>query len=240
MRPTPMRKTRTFAAVTAALLSLAFMPAPASASSEPVAIPAPRIDAAASDGLQTAVFAGGCFWGVQVVYQHTSGVVNAVSGYAGGAKETAHYKRTNDGDTGHAEAVEITFDPKKISYGKLLQIFFSVVHDPTQLNRQGPDVGTQYRSTIFAQTDEQKKVAEAYIAQLDAAKVFHGTIATTIESGKPFYIGEDYHQDYATRNPYQPYILINDRPKIGHMAKYFPADFREKPVLVKDAKAVAN
>lgn len=240
MRPTPMRKTRTFAAVTAALLSLAFLPAPAAASSEPVAIPAPRIDAAASDGLQTAVFAGGCFWGVQVVYQHTSGVVNAVSGYAGGAKETAHYTRTNDGDTGHAEAVEIKFDPKKISYGKLLQIFFSVVHDPTQLNRQGPDAGTQYRSTIFAQTDEQKKVAEAYIAQLDAAKVFHGKIATTIESGKPFYIGEDYHQDYATRNPYQPYILINDRPKIGHMAKYFPADFREKPVLVKDAKAVAN
>jgi hypothetical protein len=138
MRPTPMRKTLTLAAVTAALLSLALLPAPAAASSEPVAIPAPRIDAAASDGLQTAVFAGGCFWGVQVVYQHTSGVVNAVSGYAGGAKETAQYTRTNDGDTGHAEAVEIKFDPKKISYGKLLQIFFSVVHDPTQLNRQGP------------------------------------------------------------------------------------------------------
>jgi peptide-methionine (S)-S-oxide reductase len=169
-----------------------------------------------------------------------AGVVNAVSGYAGGAKETATYKRTNYGDTGHAEAVEIKYDPKKISYGKLLQIYFSVVHDPTQLNRQGPDAGTQYRSTVFAQNDEQKKVAEAYIAQLNAAKVFKAKIATTIESGKPFYVGEDYHQDYATLNPMQPYILINDKPKIGHMAKYFPDLYRAKPVLVKDAKAASN
>ena len=210
------------------------------ASSEPVTIPAPALDAAAADGIQTAVLAGGCFWGVQAVYQHTNGVVNAVSGYAGGAKETASYKRTNYGDTGHAEAVEIKYDPKKISYGKLLQIYFSVVHDPTQLNRQGPDVGTQYRSTIFAQNDEQKKVAEAYIAQLNAAKVFKAKIATTIETGKPFYIGEDYHQDYATLNPLQPYIMINDKPKIGHMAKYFPDYYRAKPVLVKDAKAASN
>lgn len=214
--------------------------APALASSEPVVIPAPAQDVAAADGIQTAVLAGGCFWGVQAVYQHTIGVVNAVSGYAGGAKETATYKRTNYGDTGHAEAVEIKYDPKKISYGKLLQIYFSVVHDPTQLNRQGPDVGTQYRSTIFAQSDEQKKIAEAYIAQLNAAKAFRAKIATTIETGKPFYTAEDYHQDYATLNPLQPYILINDKPKIGHMAKYFPDNFRAKPVLVKDASAASN
>jgi peptide-methionine (S)-S-oxide reductase len=214
--------------------------APALASSEPVAIPAPALDVTEADGIKTAVFAGGCFWGVQVVYQHTNGVVNAVSGYAGGAKETAEYRRTNDGDTGHAEAVEIKYDPKKISYGKLLQIYFSVAHDPTQLNRQGPDHGTQYRSTIFAQNDEQKKVAEAYIAQLNAAKVFKTKIATTIETGKPFYLGEDYHQDYATLHPMQPYIVINDRPKIGHLAKYFPDYYRAKPVLVKDAKAASN
>jgi len=211
--------------------------APVMASSEPIAIPAPAVDVTAADGIQTAVLAGGCFWGVQAVYQHTTGVVNAVSGYAGGAKETAEYRRTNYGDTGHAEAVEIKYDPKKISYGKLLQIYFSVVHDPTQLNRQGPDSGTQYRSTIFAQNDEQKKVAEAYIAQLNAAKVFKAKIATTIETGKPFYIGEDYHQDYATLNPMQPYILFNDKPKIANMAKFFPASYRHKPVLVKDAKA---
>ncbi len=210
------------------------------ASSEPITIPAPAVDMTEADGIKTAVLAGGCFWGVQAVYQHTTGVVNAVSGYAGGAKETATYKRTNYGDTGHAEAVEIKYDPKKISYGKLLQIYFSVVHDPTQLNRQGPDAGTQYRSTVFAQNDEQKKVAEAYIAQLNAAKVFKAKIATTIESGKPFYVGEDYHQDYATLNPMQPYILINDKPKIGHMAKYFPDLYRAKPVLVKDAKAASN
>lgn len=213
---------------------------PAFASSQPVEIPAPAADMTEADGIKTAVFAGGCFWGVQVVYQHTAGVVNAVSGYAGGAKETATYRRTNDGDTGHAEAVEIKYDPKKVSYGKLLQIYFSVVHDPTQLNRQGPDVGTQYRSTIFAQNDEQKKVAEAYIAQLNGAKVFKAKIATTIETGKPFYVAEDYHQDYATLNPLQPYILINDRPKIGHMAKYFPEYYRDKPVLVKDAKTASN
>jgi peptide-methionine (S)-S-oxide reductase len=210
------------------------------ASSEPVTIPAPAVDASEGDGVKTAVLAGGCFWGVQAVFQHTNGVVNAVSGYAGGAKTTARYELTHDGKSGHAEAVEIKYDPKKITYGKLLQIYFSVVHDPTQLNRQGPDVGSQYRSTIFPQTDEQKKVAEAYIAQLDAAKVFKAKIATTIEMGKPFYIGEAYHQDYATLNPMQPYIVMNDKPKIGHMAKYFPDLYRAKPMLVKDAKAMSN
>lgn len=233
MRPT--LKSGLFAA--AALVALAVASPAVFASSEPVAIPAPAQDVPAASGTQTAVFAGGCFWGVQAVFQHTDGVVNAISGYAGGAKETANYNRTTAGDTGHAESVEVKYDPKKISYGKLMQIYFSVIHDPTQLNRQGPDVGTQYRSTIFAQNDEQKKVAEAYIAQLNAAKAFKKPIVTTIETGKPFYIAEDYHQDYATLNPYQPYIMINDRPKIGNMAKYFPANYREKPVLVKDAKA---
>jgi peptide-methionine (S)-S-oxide reductase len=225
----------------ATALSLATLAAaPALASSDPVTIPAPALDATEADGIKTAVLAGGCFWGVQAVFQHTNGVVNAVSGYAGGAKATAKYELTHDGKSGHAEAVEIKYDPKKITYGKLLQIYFSVVHDPTQLNRQGPDVGSQYRSTVFAQSDEQKKVAEAYIAQLNDAKVFRSKIATTIEMGKPFYIGEDYHQDYATLNPMQPYILINDKPKVGHMAKYFPDYYRAKPVLVKDAKAASN
>ncbi|RYE50802.1 MAG: peptide-methionine (S)-S-oxide reductase [Hyphomicrobiales bacterium] len=228
-----MRITRL--ALAAALLALPM--AAALASSEPVVIPAPAADLSAGDGLQTAVFAGGCFWGVQGVFQHTKGVSGAVSGYAGGAKDTANYKRTNYGDTGHAESVEVRYDPKVVSYGKLLQIYFSVIHDPTQLNRQGPDSGTQYRSTVFAQNAEQKKVAEAYIAQLNSAKVFKGKIATTIETGKPFYIAEDYHQDYATLNPTQPYIVINDKPKIANMAKYFPDLYRDKPVLVKDAKA---
>jgi peptide-methionine (S)-S-oxide reductase len=145
--------------------------APSRAAEEPVIIPAPAVDATGADGIQTAVLAGGCFWGVQGVFQHTAGVINAVSGYSGGTKETADYDRVSSGRTGHAEAVEIKYDPKKISYGKILQIFFSVVHDPTQLNRQGPDSGTQYRSAIFTANDEQKKVAEAYIAQLNAAKV---------------------------------------------------------------------
>ena len=214
--------------------------APSFASEEAVVIPAPAMDVPAASGMQTAVIAGGCFWGVQGVYQHTKGVVSAVSGYSGGAKSTANYNAIGSGTTGHAEAVEVKYDPSKISYGKILQIYFSVVHDPTQLNRQGPDSGTQYRSEIFATTPEQKKVAEAYIAQLNAANVFKAKIATTIEMGKPFYIGEAYHQDYATLNPFQPYILINDKPKIGHMAKYFPDYYREKPVLVKDAKAASN
>lgn len=232
-----MRARITRLALASALLTLPLIAAPALASSEPVVIPAPTADLPASDGLQTAVFAGGCFWGVQGVFQHTRGVTSAVSGYAGGAKETATYKRTNDGDTGHAESVEVKYDPKVVSYGKLLQVYFSVIHDPTQLNRQGPDTGTQYRSTVFAQNAEQKKVAEAYIAQLNGAKVFKQRIATTIETGKPFYIAEDYHQDYATLHPYQPYIVINDKPKIANLAKYFPDLYRDKPVLVKDAKA---
>ncbi len=202
------------------------------ASSEPVVIPAPTVDAAPADGLQKAVIAGGCFWGVQAVYQHTDGVISAVSGYAGGTKESANYDLVSAGRTKHAEAVEITFDPKKISYGKILQIFYSVVHDPTTLNRQGPDRGEHYRSGLFFANDEQKKVAEAYIAQLDAAKVFPAKIVTKLEKLDGFYKAEEYHQDYATRHPLQPYILFNDRPKIENMKKFFTSLYREKPVLV--------
>uniref|UniRef100_Q07JJ9 Peptide methionine sulfoxide reductase MsrA n=1 Tax=Rhodopseudomonas palustris (strain BisA53) TaxID=316055 RepID=Q07JJ9_RHOP5 len=207
------------------------------ASEEAVVIPAPAVDVAAKDGLQTAVLAGGCFWGVQGVFQHTAGVVNAVSGYAGGSKLTANYTAVSTGVTSHAEAVEITYDPKQISYGKLLQIYFSVAHDPTQLNRQGPDSGTQYRSEIFTVTDEQKRVAEAYIAQLDAAKAYKKPIVTKIGPLQGFYAAEDYHQDYLTLHPNQPYIAFNDRPKIDNLKKIFTQDFRDKPTLVSSQKA---
>jgi peptide-methionine (S)-S-oxide reductase len=202
-----------------------------------VKLPAPAFDApaAAAAGPDTAVFAGGCFWGVQAVFQHTRGVLNAVSGYAGGEKATASYSMTGSGRTGHAEAVQITYDPKLVSYGKLLQIYFSVVHDPTQLNRQGPDSGTQYRSAIFYQDANQKQVAERYIAQLEAAKVFPGKIVTQLTPLAPplaFYPAEDYHQDYATRNPRQPYIAHFDLPKIANLKTMMPELYREQPVLV--------
>jgi peptide-methionine (S)-S-oxide reductase len=201
-----------------------------------VKIDPPKVDAATADGLQTAVLAGGCFWGVQAVYQHTRGVTNAVSGYAGGDKADANYKAVSHGLTKHAEAVKITFDPKVISYGKILQIFFSVVHNPTELDRQGPDVGAHYRSEIFPQNEEQAKIAKAYIAQLDAAKAFKQTIVTrtgTMKAG--FYPAEGYHQDYAFRNPTQPYILYHDAPKVRNLQTMFPDVFRDKPVLVADA-----
>lgn len=202
-----------------------------------VQIPAPTMDLPRTGATQTAVFAGGCFWGVQGVFQHVEGVRNAVSGYAGGAKETATYNTIGSGRTGHAEAVEVTYDPAKVSYGTLLQVFFSVAHNPTQLNYQGPDHGTQYRSTIFVQDAEQKKVAESYIAQLDQTGKFGAKIVTTIEAGKPFYRAEDYHQDYLTLNPTQPYIVYNDLPKIENLKKLFPGLYAEKPVLVSQAKS---
>ena len=202
-----------------------------------VVIPAPALDNPKSAGpLQTAVLAGGCFWGVQGVYQHTAGVVNAVSGYAGGSKATADYNTVSSGTTGHAESVEIKYDPKKISYGKILQIFFSVVHDPTQLNRQGPDVGTQYRSAIFTTSDEQKKVAEAYIAQLNDAKVFRKPIVTKVGALEGFYPAEAYHQDYLTLHPSQPYIAYNDIPKVENLKKMFADNYIEKPTLVSASK----
>jgi peptide-methionine (S)-S-oxide reductase len=197
-----------------------------------VKLPAPAYDMPASAGPQTAVFAGGCFWGVQAVFQHTEGVLNAVSGYSGGSRETANYSAIGSGTTGHAEAVQVTFDPRKVSYGKLLQIYFSVAHDPTQLNRQGPDAGPQYRSAIFYGDTGQKQVAERYIAQLEAARAFPRKIVTQLTPLEAFYPAEDYHQDYATLHPTSPYIAAFDLPKIANLQAMMPEVFREKPVLV--------
>ncbi|MBR0831389.1 peptide-methionine (S)-S-oxide reductase MsrA [Bradyrhizobium manausense] len=231
-----MRRTRFHVPSLLAALALAFA-APARAAEEAVVIPTPAIDAAPASGIQTAVLAGGCFWGVQGVFQHTAGVVNAVSGYAGGTKATADYRMVSSGTTGHAEAVEVKYDPKKITYGKILQIFFSVVHDPTQLDRQGPDVGTQYRSAIFTTSDEQKKVADAYIAQLNGAKVYKKPIVTKIGALEAFYPAEAYHQDYLTLHPTQPYIAYNDIPKVENLKKLFADNYLEKPTLVSASKA---
>jgi peptide-methionine (S)-S-oxide reductase len=201
-----------------------------------VKIDPPAVDAAPTTGLQTAVIAGGCFWGIQAVYQHTKGVTKAVSGYAGGTKKDADYQIVSSGRTGHAEAVEVTFDPKVVSYGKILQIYFSVAHNPTELNYQGPDHGPQYRSEIFPQNDEQANVAKAYIAQLDAAKAFPRPIVTKTGTMKAaFYPAEAYHQDYATLHPNQPYIVFNDAPKVENLKRMFAELYREKPVLVADA-----
>jgi peptide-methionine (S)-S-oxide reductase len=217
----------------ACLLTVVGLAACAQAAEESFVIPAPAVDVAPSNAATAvAVFAGGCFWGVQGVYQHTAGVLKAVSGYAGGAKESAKYEIVGGGDTGHAETVQITYDPSKISYGKLLQIYFSVAHDPTQLNRQGPDRGPQYRSTIFPTSAAQREIAQKYIAQLNAAKVYRSPIVTTFEEGKAFYPAEQYHQDYLVRNPRQPYIVINDIPKVEALARIFPDVYRESPVLV--------
>ena len=219
----------------AALLSAgAWLAVSRSSAEEGRAIPAPALDEAPAQGTspEVAVLAGGCFWGVQGVYQHVKGVSNAVSGYAGGESGTAQYEEVGSGATGHAESVEITYDPRKISYGRILQIYFSVAHDPTQLNRQGPDTGTQYRSTIFPTNPEQAKVAKAYIDQLNQARVFDAAIVTTIEPDRQFYPAEDYHQDFLTLNPLYPYIVINDLPKIENLKTFFPELYRDDPVLV--------
>lgn len=223
--------------MTVALL-LFVAPATASLAAEAaVVIPAPAVDEAMKGSSETAVFAGGCFWGVQAVFQHVNGVKNAVSGYSGGAKETASYETVSLGKTGHAESVEVTFDPHQVSYGKLLQVFFSVTHNPTQLNYQGPDQGTQYRSAIFTTSDEQQKVASAYIAQLDKPGLFHAPIVTKLSKLQGFYPAEKYHQDFLTRNPDHPYIVYNDMPKIDNLKAIFPASFRANPVLVSKAKS---
>ena len=221
----------------AAVAAIAALPLVRAHSESAVRIEAPKVDAAPADGLQTAVLAGGCFWGIQAVYQHTKGVLNAVSGYAGGDAKDANYQAVSYGRTGHAEAVRVTFDPRMTSYGKILQIFFSVAHDPTQLNRQGPDTGPQYRSAIFTANDEQKKVAEAYIAQLNAAKVYKKPIVTKVGPLQGFYAAEDYHQDYLTLHPNQPYIAFNDIPKVENLKKIFTENYIEKPTLVSNAKA---
>lgn len=188
------------------------------------AVPAPLLDAprAASAGQQTAVISGGCFWGIQAVFQHVKGVISATSGYAGGAANTAEYETVSTGETGHAESVQIAYDPAQITYGDLLRVFFSVAHDPTQLNRQGPDEGTQYRSSIFYINEEQKRIAEAYIAQLDKARVFSRPIVTQVVPLKAFYPAEAYHQNYAALHPHQPYIVYNDAPKVEHLRQEFP------------------
>jgi len=188
------------------------------------ALPAPIVDAprAAAAGQQTAVISGGCFWGIQAVFQHVKGVISATSGYSGGSAKTAEYEIVSGGETGHAESVQIVYDPSQITYGELLRVFFSVAHDPTQLNRQGPDEGPQYRSSIFYSSDEQKRVAEAYIAQLDKARVFSSPIVTKVVPLQGFYPAEAYHQNYAALHPNQPYIMFNDAPKVEHLRQEFP------------------
>ena len=199
-----------------------------------VTIPAPTLDNPKVAGpLQTAVIAGGCFWGVQGVYQHVRGVRKVLSGYAGGSKATADYETVSLGGSGHAESVEIVFDPKELSYGEILQIYFSVVHDPTQLNRQGPDTGTQYRSSIFYADESQKNIAQAYIAQLAKTRAFGREIVTRVDPLKGFYPAEEYHQDFLINNPSYPYIVFNDLPKIENLKKVFPARYREQAVTAK-------
>lgn len=200
------------------------VPTACNAADRNVPVPAAAVDAspAAAKSQQTAVFAGGCFWGVQAVFQHVKGVISATSGYSGGSQKTAEYETVSTGETGHAESVQVTWDPSQITYGQLLRVFFSVAHDPTELNRQGPDEGTQYRSVIFYSGDEQKRVAEAYISQLGAAKVFPRPIVTQVVPLKAFYPAEAYHQNFAALHPDNPYIAFNDAPKVAHLRQQFP------------------
>lgn len=205
-----------------------------SASEGAVALPAPAVDEPAHGAqLETAIFAGGCFWGVQGVFQHVNGVTNAVSGYAGGKARTANYPTVSTGMTGHAESVSVTYDPQKVTYGQLLQVFFSVAHNPTELNKQGPDYGTQYRSAVFPQNQEQEKIAKAYLAQLGAGHYFSEPLVTKIEDNAHFYPAEKYHQNFLNDNPNYPYIVINDIPKVEQLKSTFPALWRADPVLVK-------
>lgn len=205
-----------------------------------VKLPAPMADLTTGDSPEMAVLAGGCFWGIQAVFQHTKGVLNAVSGYAGGTQQTAQYERVSSGSTGHAESVQITYDPKQISYGKLLQIYFSVAHDPTQLNRQFPDSGSQYRSAIFYMDANQQQTAEKYIAQLDAAHVYPTKIVTQLNRFAAFYPAESYHQDYATLHPDSGYIARFDLPKIANLKSMMPELYRENPVLVATQATAAS
>jgi len=214
-------------------LSTGVLTARALAENAIVVPPSTMTEPVTGAGMEKAVLAGGCFWGVQGVFQHVKGVQNAVSGYAGGKADTAVYETVSGGETGHAESVEITFDPQVINYATLLQIYFSVVHNPTELNHQGADMGTQYRSAIFPASDAQAQVAKAYIEQLNKAAVFKAPIVTTIEPSKTFYAAEAYHQDYLTLHPNQPYIAFNDIPKVEDLSHVFPSLYSEKPKLVK-------
>jgi peptide-methionine (S)-S-oxide reductase len=223
----------TLGAGAVALAAAVFALAPRSSLAEDARpVPAPAMDEPAAGSAETAILAGGCFWGVQGVFQHVKGVKSAVSGYTGGEASTAHYEIVSTGETGHAESVKVTFDPKQISYGRILQIYFSAAHHPTERDHQGPDYGTQYRSTIFPTTETQAKVAAAYVAQLDAAHTFDAKLATTIEPGRTFYPAEAHHQDFLAHNPTYPYIAINDIPKVEALRRMYPSLYRADPVLV--------
>jgi len=216
-----------------ALFPMLFLLAgPACAADLDKPVPAPKSDPAATADTEVAVLAGGCFWGQQGLFEHVKGVSKVVAGYSGGTRATAHYEIVGTETTGHAESVQITFDPRQVSFGTLLRIYFSVAHDPTQLNRQGPDTGTSYRSAVFAVTPIQAATAKSYIAQLDAARIFAAPIATRVEPFKGFYAAEGYHQDYLARNPQAPYIRINDLPKIDALKQVWPQYFRADPVLL--------
>ncbi|HKE92839.1 MAG TPA: peptide-methionine (S)-S-oxide reductase MsrA [Povalibacter sp.] len=233
-----LRRVGPFVGIVAAIALLALSPwAKQSLAEDARVIPPPTMDEQGTPAAtEIAVLAGGCFWGVQGVFQHVTGVTRAVSGYTGGEASTAHYEMVGTGQTGHAESVQVTFDPSKISYGKILQIYFSVAHDPTEFNYQGPDMGPQYRSAIFPMSDAQARVAKAYIEQLNQAHAFSDATVTTIEPGRTFYPAEDYHQDFLTRNPHYPYIVFNDLPKIENLKRIFPDLYRDDPVLVTAAQ----
>ena len=224
MTASPLRNALLATAVIGALAACNF----AGARSKPVALPDPKLDApkAAAKADAVAVFAGGCFWGVEAVFEHVKGVKDAVSGYAGGKSGSAQYESVSSGDTGHAESVKVTYDPGKVSYGQLLKVYFSVAHDPTQLNRQSPDVGPQYRSEIFTTSAEQARIAKEYIAQLTAAKVFTAPIVTKVEPLPAFYPAEAHHQNYLRLHPNEPYIVFNDAPKLVHLKQMFPALYK--------------
>ena len=229
-----VRRTRFQVLPLVALLAMAVSACQPVVAGDAVALPAPKVDSptAATHGDQVAVFAGGCFWGIEAVFEHIKGVHRATAGYAGGNADTAHYDEVSDGNTGHAESVKVQFDPKQVSYGTLLQVFFSVALDPTELNRQGPDSGTQYRSAIFYGNDEQKRIATDYIAQLTAAKSFPAPIVTQVVPLKAFYPAEAYHQHYFSEHPDNPYIVINDAPKVAHLQKLFPALYQPAQQVV--------
>ena len=214
-------------------------PAYAAGAEKVVAVPAPTgaADPKLPGKRAQVVFAGGCFWGVQGVFQHIKGVDNAVSGYIGGSAADARYERVSSGRSGHAEAVQVTYDPSQVSYAQLQQVFFSVVHDPTQLNRQGPDHGTQYRSAVYADDAAQRDATRAYIAQLQRAKVYAAPVVTTVDGGKPFHRAEGYHQNYLTLHPESLYIRINDQPKVAALQRMYPQLYREKPRLVSTVSA---
>jgi len=225
--------TRLLAGAAALGLAVTFVYGAAGAAAESaVHAPAPLVTVPDTATSETAIFAGGCFWGVQGVFQHVKGVKSAVSGFTGGSGDTAHYERVSDGNTGHAESVRVVFDPRQVSYADLLRVYFSVITDPTQLNRQGPDTGTQYRSALFPTGPAQRKVAEAYLGQLRKAHLWKNPIVTRIEPLRAFYPAEAYHQDYLTLHPDSAYIRYNDLPKVAALKRIYPQLWREKPVLV--------